>query len=156
MLNVLLLAVCLLNISCASTFKTKTLAGMALGFTGGYVAGVASAPDGDREAMHGALYGAAASSLVAAGMLYFFDDSREKKQQMKIKLMTEEIHNLKRGKTELSKGTTGLDGQGLPGSLQSLVSPGKWKLYKIDEWVKKGNTLIHQDKELNFEPSRLK
>ncbi len=156
MLKIILLAVSLLSISCASTKKTKSIAGMAVGFVGGYAIGAAATPEGENKKMHGALYGAAASSLVAAGLIYMMDDSKEKQQQIKINLMADEIEVLKKNKREINNGSINPGINNLPGDLRALISPGNWKLYEIDEWVKKGNTLIHQDKELSFEPSKLK
>ncbi len=156
MFKLFIIILSLFLVSCATSFKKKTLLGMAAGFAGGYAVGSAATPEGDNKQMHGALYGAAASSLVAAGMIYLFDDSKELKQKKKIQLMTEEIENLKKNRKRADAGVLNPSINDLPNDLKALISPGNWKLYEIDEWVKKGNTLIHQDKELNFEPSKLK
>ena len=149
----LLIPIC---VSCASSRKNKITTGMAVSFVTGYAAGQSSAPDGENKNMHGALYGSAFSAIVGATLIHFFNESEELKEtKNKVIELSDRIKNQNRNKVTVNRGLVSSKTDQLPSDIKKLIKPGTWKLFEIDEWIRKGNVLIHRDRELHFEPSKL-
>lgn len=140
--------------NCAS-WKKETLAYMGGGFAVGAGMGAGSAPSGDNKAMHGLLWGSLTSAIIGATLIALKDDDKRlKRKDREIEELNKQI---KEKKKLLSLGNSHFLERELPPELESLVEPGKWYLYEIDQWkeIKKGE-FVHQDKILQVEPARIK
>lgn len=151
---VLLLSLC----SCAS-FKEKTLASMGGSFLLGSAIGVAQAPKDENSKMHGLLWGAGLSALTGAALIYLYDESSElKNKNFKIESLERDLSAMKLGeKSQIDMGKADFYEKALPKKLKSIVDPGEWKLYQVDEWKELSHgVLIHQDQMIEYKEPKFK
>lgn len=157
-MRALILLLLLINCTGCSTMshKHKTLSYMAGAFAGGAAVGASTAHEDDNKNMHGVLWGSAAAAVVGAIMAYTYDESSElKAREFKIREMEARLSDFRHNTVvKSSDGTTDYMEAKLPKDYRHLVKPGKWKLYKIDEWKKTPEgELVHQDKLLEISPA---
>lgn len=146
-------------IGCSTTSKSKTLSYMGGAFLGGAAIGASVAPEGDNRSMHGALWGSAASAIVGATLIYLSDENSEiKEKDYQIRELTSRLNESKGiDQFEAKNGESSFFESKLPKEYRHLVEPGKWKVYKINEWKKVSESeYIHQDKLLEIEPAKIK
>lgn len=157
MRNLVTLLILVNCIGCSTlSHKNKTLAYMAGAFAGGAVIGASTAHEDDNKNMHGVLWGSAAAAVVGAVMAYTYDENSElKAREFKIREMEARLSDFKKNSVTVSgDGKSDFMEARLPKDYRHLVKPGKWKLYKIDEWKKTPEgELVHQDKLLEISPA---
>ena len=101
------------------------------------------------------LYAGAISSVVAAGSVWYSDldddSERLKKENQKLKADLDRVFQ-----PALKFETTGMMNSKIPEKYKSMINPGEWKVYALDQWVEAGeNQLIHQDKMMELIPPSL-
>lgn len=133
----------------------------AAGAAGGY----ALAPNNEKPEMHaafGASVGAATGALIG---LFAFDEERRsaefERQAIALKKELDAIRDesvASGGATEpkLLYETSAPVGREIPSEYQGLVSPGRWSVYKLNQWVTQGDgVIIHQDRMVKLIPPQL-
>jgi len=146
---------------CATTNRDKTILLMAgLGVVSAGV-GMVSAPQGERKEMH-ALYGGMIGATAAAvGGLFLFDEQKRSAElERQALVMSKELDAFRDEggghEPRLLYETTAPFGKDIPDEYQSLVRPGRWSVYKLNQWVSHGEgTLIHQDRMVKLVPPQL-
>ena len=142
----LVIALVMMCVSCASSRKAKILTGMAVSFGTAYAVGQSLTPEGDNRDMHGVLYGGLASAITGATMVYFLSESEElKESKNKVIELRSKMQSLEKKQKEKLTGKSLPDTDYLPEEIRKLIKPGTWKLYEIDQWIRRGDMLIHQD-----------
>lgn len=147
--------------SCATTNKTKTVIAM---IASGIVAGTIDANLSDHGGSfnsHSTAVGLGVASLVGVGSMYYFDDEKKRiESDRKLEVAQQEIRAL-HGEEELNSNATASSlEKDLPSEYRSLVKPGKWEIYHLNNWVSQTDgTFIHQDKMIRitnptFQPNK--
>lgn len=147
--------------SCATTNKSKTLIAM---IASGVVAGTIDANLGDHGGSfnsHSTSVGLGVASLVGVGAMYYFDDeSKRIESERKLEVAQHEIRSY-RGDDALNASMTASSlEKDLPSEYRSLVKPGKWEIYQLNNWISQTDgTFIHQDKMIritnpSFQPNK--
>ena len=146
--KLLIFALSLLTVSCASNQKSRVAATL-LGALAGGAVGAATAPKEERTELH-ALYWAGltgiASSVVAN---YYFNDERD------IEMMRLENDKLKSQLDFFQSGPSTLLKETAGPADRKFFSKGKAriKLYKIDQWVDEGpDKKYHRDQMIEISP----
>lgn len=117
--------------------------------------GASNTPEGENKAMHGLLWGSVAATVIGSGVLLLSEDSKEvRDRDFKIKELEQKMSQFKENsKVFNNQGESHFLESSLPKEYRSLVKPGKWKVFKIDEWKKTSSgEYVHQDKLLEIEP----
>ncbi len=130
----IVLAFLLLGLSACSTMsvRSKTLSLMAASGTAGTIAG---AQANRHKKANAVLYGATGAALGAALGLLIFDPDQEKTElRGKTRALEKELHSFKQNSTVVAEGSSTLSAP-IPNDLRGLISPGKWRRYKLDQWV---------------------
>lgn len=147
-----------LCISCASTWREKTLSYMGGAFTGGAVLGVTQAGEDQDKTKHAMLWAGLSSAAVGAAMVYLQDEdqslssAQRRIKELELRQKSQRMTDYKNNQEVMSPVSGSLYESKLPEELNTLVKPGKWKLYRIDEWKKmRDGSLVHQDKLLEIE-----
>jgi hypothetical protein len=138
--------------------RQRTIAAMFLTGSIAGTVGALSAPQNESAPAHAALWaGSAAAGAGLVGLYAFDEDARSKEFERKLKVVTEENQAL-RGEAEgapvspLAEAASPF-GKELPPEYQRLVRPGRWSVYKLNQWIMSGeNTLIHQDRMVKIIP----
>jgi hypothetical protein len=108
---------------------------MALGGAAGAIYGAQK--ERHKEA-HALLYGGlGAAGGAAAGLLLFNPDQELESMKQKAKRLEDELKTFKENSAPpllSAEGNTLLTAP-VPDDLRALVSPGKWRRYKLDQWV---------------------
>lgn len=153
-----ILIVQILCSGCATTNRTKTLIGMLAGGAVGAAIGYPTTPTGTDPAMHSAYVGMAGAVAMGVAGLFLFDEQKNSQElERKLRVAQAEISGL-RGEERLSQeilyeGRAPV-GRSVPKQYQGLVTPGSWQVYKLNQWVKSGDsTLIHQDRMMRLTPA---
>lgn len=137
--------------SCASSPKETILQNMLIGAITGYALGQLKP---ENKQAHSLIYSGMGASLAAVGTLYLtdFDGSKElKNQNQKLKSELDKIFQ-----PSLKFETTGMMNSKIPEKYKSMINPGEWKIYALDQWIEAGeNQLIHQDKMMELIPPSL-
>lgn len=137
---------------CASTSTERVYRNMILAGTAGAVYG-SSRPE--YKGTQAALYGSAAATIAAALTLYLEGPD---KQEIKLRQEVESLKAKLDQFTEPKVVTQGpaTFGARIPEKYRSLVNPGEWKVYAVDEWNEDGdNRLVHSDKAIELIPPTL-
>lgn len=144
---------------CASmSNRTKTLITMA--GTGIIVGTIAAnkAPIDENPLAHAAVWGGTSAAVAGAISLYVFDEQKKSEElERKLGVAQRELDSLRGEGPGLSQipiaQSDSSFAKDIPAEYRSLVRPGGWSLYKINNWIVQGeNTLIHQDKLLRITP----
>ncbi len=141
-----------------STFKGRALTYMGSAFVLGGVTGASSAPKNENENVHGLLWGSTAALIVGTGILLITDEKRDvKDRDYKIRELEMKLSEFQENSKTISQnGESSFFESKLPKEYSHLVKPGKWKLYKIDEWKKNNEgEFVHQDRLLEIEPAEI-
>lgn len=157
--KIIICCITLIHIGCATSIKGKILQNTLL-------AGAAGAAYGNslesHKTTHSAMYAGIASAVTAIATVYYLDpdknvDSvRKTAGQLRDELDSFENRSSTR-KYSQSSGSTIESFDKLPPEYRSMVDPGQWTLYELDEWIDGGEgRLIHQDKMLELKPATLK
>jgi hypothetical protein len=127
----------------------------------GLVAGIVaaqSAPERESKILHGVLWGGGAAAFTGAvGLFYFDEEKRSTEAERKLGMAQKELDAF-RGESDVATTQSELERSSalereLPSEYRALVKPGKWSVYKINQWVVQGeNALVHQDRLLRLEP----
>lgn len=122
--------------ACATFEKSETLKKMAIAGAVGYVIG--QQRENNKQA-YGAMYGGLAASAVGAYQVYQdsskVSDLHEENNQLRMKLDSFQ----KRYEPQLVQQGSSLFNSPLPKEVSSLVDPGEWKRYRMDQWVQDPN-----------------
>lgn len=137
---------------CATTSKEKIIQNMIIGAAAGYTIGQMKS---ENKTGYSLLYAGAVSSVVGAGSVWYSDldedSERLKKENQKLKIEMERIYQ-----PSLKFETTGMMNSKVPEKYKSMINPGEWKIYALDQWIEAGeNQLIHQDKMMELIPPTL-
>ena len=98
--------------------------------------------------MYGSV-GLAAGALVST-LLFDPDQKIESLNQENQKLKSE-IDQINNPLPEFS--STAFLNSKIPDKYKNLISPGEWRVYKLDQWVEDGeNRMLHQDKMMELIP----
>jgi hypothetical protein len=146
--------------ACATTNRTKTIASMLVAGTTAGIIGASNAPASERPEGHAALWAGAAASAAAIIGMFVFDEQR-KNHDLEVQLegaqkTLQAIHGGGEQTAELLYKNNSPFGKDVPSEYRSLIKPGQWSIYKLDQWTMQGeNTLIHQDKMIKLQPPGL-
>lgn len=157
------LAVTGLVLSCGcATNRAKTL--LLMGGVGTLTAGAAYylSPKDERPEMH-ALYGGAigASGAAIAGLFIFDEQKRSEELERQAVVMRKELDVFRdegsgAHEPRLLYETTAPFGKDIPSDYQSLVKPGSWSVYKLNQWVsQREGVMVHQDRMITLVPPQL-
>lgn len=141
-----------LFIGCATTPTEKVYRNMLVAASLGVLAGQ-SQPE--YKNTHSTMYGGVAASIAGALTLYIENPDKEtKKLRDEIVLLTNNQNQFEKGKV-VNRGDAIFDAK-IPEKYRSLVNPGEWKVYEIDQWQEEGeNRLIHRDRVMELSPPSL-
>ena len=139
-------------LSCASSPKEKILKNMLIGAATGFALGQLKP---ENKTGYGLLYAGAGASLVGATSVWFSDidseSERIKSDNQKLKNELDKIYS-----PNLTHESSGMMNSKIPDKYKSMINPGEWKVYSLDQWVEDGeNRLIHQDKMMELTPPTL-
>lgn len=140
--------------SCANlSFKQQIVTNMVIGAAVGLIVG---AGEKDHKKEHAIMYSGIASSGAALATVYLFNsDSEADRLRAQIAKIQTEFDAAINPQVEAS--STGLMNSKIPEKYKSMINPGEWKIYALDQWVEDGeNRLIHQDKMMELNPPSLK
>jgi hypothetical protein len=155
-----ILVIALMCVSCASTNRARTLGSMlAAGAASGAI-GAATTPANESPAGHALLWGGLAAAVGAVVGLYLFDEqSKSSDLARENEGMRKTLDAMQGGagaSAELLYQNNSPFSKDVPVEYQSLIKPGQWSIYKLDQWTMQGeNTLIHQDKMIKLLPPGL-
>ncbi len=148
---------------CATTNRTKTLLLMAgLGAASAGV-GYSVAPRDERPEMHALYWGAAGAAVAGVAGLFLFDEQKRSEElERQATVMRKELDAFRDEGSTASHGpqllyeTNAPFGRDIPGEYQGLVRPGRWSVYKLNQWVAQGEgTLVHHDRMVKLVPPQL-
>ena len=117
--------------------------------------GAMSAPEGESQAAHGALWGGVAAAVAGAVSLFVFDEQERSKafEQRALQAEAAERELRKAADPKLIGGGVFPVGKSLPDGIKGLVRDSEWRLYSLDRWVQEDEgKLIHQTEMLEFMP----
>lgn len=142
--------------SCASTNHTKTLITMGVMGAGGATVGAITAPINENAAAHALLWGGVAAAVAGAAGMFIFDEEKRSdallRENETIKKTLDALHGASQSPVLLYETLAPL-GKDIPSEYQSLVKPGRWSVYGLNQWILQGeNVLIHQDKMMKLLP----
>lgn len=152
-IKLLLIHFCLLS-SCANqTFKQQIVTNMAIGAAVGLLVG---AGEKDYKKEHAIMYAGIASSGASLATIYLSNsDSEADRLRAQIAKIQTDFDAATNPQIEAS--STGLLSSKIPEKYKSMINPGEWKIYSLDQWIEDGeNRLIHQDKMMELNPPSLK
>ena len=138
--------------SCAMTPKEKILKNMLIGAATGIAIGQMKS---ENKMGYSLLYAGAISSIAGAGSVWYSDLDEDSERLIKEnqKLKTEMARIFQ---PSLKFETTGMMNSKVPEKYKSMINPGEWKIYSLDQWIEAGeNQLIHQDKMMELIPPSL-
>ena len=139
--------------SCATnSTREKIIKNMLIGAAAGYAVGQLKS---ENKTGYSLLYAGAISSVVGVGSVWYSDldddSERLKKENLKLKTDLDRIFQ-----PSLKFETTGMMNSKVPEKYKSMINPGEWKIYALDQWIEAGeNQLIHQDKMMELIPPSL-
>ncbi len=109
----------------------------------------------DYKGTQAALYGSLAAAIAAVTTLYFEDpDKEEIKLRNEVKSLKAKLDQINEPK--LIGMQPAIIGARIPEKYKSLIQPGEWRVYEMDEWVEESeNRIIHQDKVMELVPPSL-
>ncbi len=142
-----------ISFSCATnTAREKILKNMLIGAATGIAIGQMKS---ENKTGYSLLYAGAISSVVGAGSVWYSDLNEDSerliKDNHKLKTEMERIFQ-----PSLKFETTGMMNSKVPEKYNSMINPGEWKIYALDQWIEAGeNQLIHQDKMMELIPPSL-
>ena len=150
--NKFILVILFFSTACATTPKEKILQNMLLGAATGFALGQMKS---ENKTGYSLIYAGAVSSVVGAGSVWYSDldedSERLKKENQNLKTEMERIYQ-----PSLKFETTGMMNSKVPEKYKSMINPGEWKIYALDQWIEAGeNQLIHQDKMMELIPPTL-
>lgn len=150
--NKIIFLAMLVVFGCATTPKEKILKNMLIGAATGIAIGQMKS---ENKTGYSLLYAGAISSVVGAGSVWYsdLDEDSERliKDNHKLKTEMERIFQ-----PSLKFETTGMMNSKVPEKYKSMINPGEWKIYALDQWIEAGeNQLIHQDKMMELIPPSL-
>jgi hypothetical protein len=148
---------------CATTNRTKTL--LLMTGVGAVAAGVgySVAPRDERPEMHALYWGAAGAAVAGVAGLFLFDEQKRSEElERQATVMKKELDAFRDEGSTASHGpqllyeTNAPFGRDIPGEYQGLVRPGRWSVYKLNQWVAQGEgTLVHHDRMVKLVPPQL-
>ncbi len=154
----LLATLIMLNTGCATmSNRTKTIVtAVGVGLVAGTIA-ANMAPKDENPMAHAAVWGGAATAGTAVAGLFLFDEQARSKEFERKLVVAESELAIFRGESSTDQqviyDSDSALGRELPSEYRSLVRPGKWSLYRTNQWISQGeNVLVHQDKILKIEP----
>jgi len=147
---------------CATTNRTKTLLLMAgLGAASAGV-GYSVAPRDERPEMHALYWGAAGAAVAGVAGLFLFDEQKRADElERQATVMRKELDAFRdeggaSHEPRLLYETSAPFGRDIPDEYQALVRPGRWSVYKLNQWVAQGEgTLVHHDRMVKLVPPQL-
>lgn len=159
----LLMTLLLLETGCATmSNRTKTLLLMGGVGAAAAAAGCAVAPADTRPEMSAAYFGAVGAAVAGAAGLFIFDEQKRADElERENSVMRKELAAFRdEGGTtqepQLLYETTAPFGKDMPAEYLGLVKPGRWSVYRLNQWVNQGEgTIIHQDRLVKLVPPQL-
>lgn len=148
---------------CATTNRTKAL--LLMSGVGAAAAGVgySIAPRDEKPEMHALCWGAAGAAVAGVVGLFIFDEQKRSEElERQAVVMRKELDAFRdegggaSHEPRLLYETNAPFGREIPGEYQSLVRPGRWSVYKLNQWVAQGEgTLVHHDRMVKLVPPQL-
>jgi hypothetical protein len=123
--------------------------------------GALSAPSDEEPLAHAAMWGGSASAVAGVASLFIFDEQARANEALRqSEILKKELDSLRGEGTgsepKLLYETSAPFGKEVPHEYHNLVSPGKWSVYQLNQWVMQGEgTLIHQDRMIRLVPPTL-
>ncbi len=147
-----LICLFLIVTSCASTPKEKILKNMMIGAVTGFALGQLKS---ENKTGYSLLYSGAGASILGAVSVWYSDmdseSERIKSDNQKLKTELDKIYS-----PNLTHESSGMMNSKIPDRYKSMINPGQWKVYSLDQWIEDGeNQLIHQDKMMELIPPTL-
>lgn len=148
-----LTALVLLVSGCATTPREKVIQNILIGSTVGFIVGQSRE---ENRLASGLIYGGVAGATAGLATAYFDNSDQEiKKMKDENQRLTKELE--KAFSPELNFESSGTLNSKIPEKYKSMINPGEWKIYSLDQWIEDGeNRLIHQDKMMELNPPSLK
>lgn len=152
-LKVLILSLIVSGCSTANKTNLSIMAGAGLI---GSSLGSETAPKGESKSSHALLWGSMAAATAGAIAMMVNDDSKKLEEQ-RLKIMSLEQAQLEIQNNPpqevLAQGSSQFSEKNLPKEYRHLLSPGKWRIYKVNRWQKiSDNEFVHQDKLVEIIP----
>jgi len=123
----------------------------------GAVVGASTAPPGENPSGHASLWAGVSAGAAAIASLFIFDEqARSESFEKQNSSLQKALSSLNGNSSELIFQNNQSFSKDLPQEYKSLIQPGQWSIYKLDQWSVQGeNTLIHQDKMIKLQPPGL-
>ncbi len=159
-MRTLVLFMYILTLSGCATMSNRTktiLTSVGAGLVAGTIA-ANLAPKDENPAVHAAVWGGSTAAATAIAGLFVFDEQKRSDElNRKLQIAESELSALRGESSEkearLIYDSDSAMGRELPNEYRNLVRPGKWSLYRVNQWVAQGeNTLVHQDRILQIQP----
>ncbi len=147
---------------CATSNRTKTL--LLMGGTGIVATGVGFvlSPTDVRPEMQATYWGAIGAATAGVAGLFLFDEQKRSDElERQSHVMRKELdvfrdESASSHEPRLLYETNAPFGRDIPEEYQSLIKPGKWSVYKLNQWVNQGEgAMIHQDRMVKLVPPQL-
>ncbi|MBS1972657.1 MAG: hypothetical protein JSU04_20280 [Bdellovibrionales bacterium] len=141
-----------LTTGCAHTTKERVFQNMLIAGATGVVLGQQKE---DYKTTYSTMYGGMAAAVAGAITLYLNDPDKEaEKLREEIRVMKTQLDQI--GEPRLATQTPATFGAKVPNKYKSMINPGEWRVYEINQWIEDGdNRLIHQDKIMELTPPSL-
>ena len=138
---------------CAHTTKEKVFQNMIIAGVTGAIIGQQKE---DYKTTHSIMYGGVAAAVAGTVTLYINDPDKEsEKLREEIRVLRTQMDQI--GEPRLATQTPATFGAKVPDRYRSMINPGEWRVYEINQWIEDGeNRLIHQDKIMELIPPSLK
>jgi hypothetical protein len=139
---------------CAITsVKNRLYRDMALGAV---VGAIAAQQKNENKQAYTAMYSGIGSALGAIISVNLNDpDSENLKLKNQVAKFEADLEASLRPKLEFT--SSGMMNSKIPDKYKTMINPGEWRVYRLDQWVEDGeNRIIHQDKMMELTPPSLK
>lgn len=146
----------LLTTSCASN-RAKTIVTMLGAGAAGAAIGASTAPANESTSGHALLWAGVTASAAAIASMFIFDEhARAQDLEKQNSSLQKALSSINGTSSELIYENGQSFSKDLPPEYKSLIQPGRWSIYKLDQWSAQGeNTLVHQDKMIKLQPPGL-
>ncbi len=142
-----------LNGCAISSVKNKLYRDMVIGAA---IGAIAAQQKNENKAAYTTMYSGIGAALGAVVSVNLNDpDSENLKLKNQISKFEADLEASLRPKLEFT--SSGMMNSKIPDKYKTMINPGEWRVYRLDQWVEDGeNRIIHQDRMMELTPPSLK
>lgn len=142
-----------LNGCAITSVKNKLYRDMVIGAA---IGAIAAQQKNDNKPAYTTMYSGIGAAIGAVVSVNLNDpDSENLKLKNQIAKFEADLDASLRPKLEFT--SSGMMNSKIPDKYKTMINPGEWRVYRLDQWVEDGeNRIIHQDKIMELTPPSLK